>query len=215
MESVKYKIDALPRHMWYNKINKFLKMKKFIIVHGWYGSINSDWIPWLKSELEKRGYEVLIPEMPESNSPVIEKWVDCLNKTIGKLNKDIYFIGQSIGCQAIMRYLDAHVFEPFETIGGAIFVAGWFNLEKLEDNEVEIAKPWIEQPINLVKIKRVLPKSTLIISNNDPYDAFDQNKEKFKNIGSKIIVLPNAGHITAEDGFVELPVILSEIDDFG
>jgi uncharacterized protein len=189
-------------------------MKKVIIVHGWSGSANADWIPWLKSELEKIDYEVLVPEMPDSDRPVIEKWVGCLVEAAGKPSKELYFIGHSIGCQAIMRYLDAHIFEPLETIGGAIFVAGWFNLENLENDEVEIAKPWLEQSINSVKIKTVLPKSTLIISDNDPYNAFDQNKQRFRDIGSKIVVLPGAGHITAEDGFIELPMVLSELNSF-
>ena len=88
-------------------------------------------------------------------------------------------------------------------------MAGWFNLENLEDEETkEIAKPWIETPIDLKKVRAVLPKSTLIISDNDPYDCFEENKKKFAEVGSKIIVLPNAGHITSEDGFLEFPEVL-------
>lgn len=167
-----------------------------------------DWRPWLKDELEKLGYEVLLPDMPDIDRPVIQKWVDHLAKIVGKPDSDTYFVGHSIGCQAILRYLET-IAEP---VGGALFVAGWFNLENLEDDESkEIAKPWIETPIDLEKVKTVLPKSIIIISDNDPYGAFKENKTKFLELGSKIVVLHNAGHITKEDGFMEAPILLEEI----
>ncbi|MGC9610894.1 MAG: alpha/beta hydrolase [Minisyncoccia bacterium] len=191
-------------------------MKRVIIVHRWSGSPGKDWLLWLKAELIKKGYEVLAPEMPDADYPVMEKWVGRLAEVIGENepNKETYFIGHSMGCQTIMRYLDARIFKSLETVGGAIFVAGWFNLKNLEDKETEeIAKPWLENPINLGKVKAVLPKSTLIISDNDPFGCFEENKNKFSELGSKIITLHEAGHITAEDGFTEFPLVLSELQN--
>jgi uncharacterized protein len=175
---------------------------------------NGDWRPWLKTELKKLGYEVIVPEMPDIDTPVIEKWVGKLAEVVGTPDKDTYFVGHSIGCQTILRYLDSYRFKPLETVGGAVFVAGWFNLENLEDEgSKEIARPWIETPINLDKIKTVLPRATLIISENDPYDCFEENKAKFAQIMTKGIVMPNAGHLTAEDGFTKLPEVLSELQN--
>lgn len=188
------------------------QMKRIVIVHRWSGGPNDDWRPWLKTQLEKLGYEVLVPKMPDSDAPIIEKWVGHLSEVVGMPDKDTYFVGHSIGCQAILRYLDAHLFKPMETVGGAVFVAGWFDLKNLEDDEARaIAKPWIERPINPVKIQTVLTKSTLIISDNDPFDSFEENKRRFSELGSKIIVLHGAGHITADDGFAEAPAISSEL----
>lgn len=185
-------------------------MKRVFIIHQWMAGADGDWRPWLKSELEKNGYEVFVPDMPDIDTPVIEKWVSHLEKIVGVPDKDTYFVGHSIGCQAIMRYLEK--LPDNEKVGGAIFVAGWFKLENLEDDETrETAKPWIETPVNFEKIKTVLPKSTLIISDNDPYNAFEENKQRFTEIGSEIIVLHGVGHITTEDGFSELPVVLEEL----
>lgn len=183
-------------------------MKRVIIIHQWMAGADGDWRPWLKSELQKLGYEVLVPEMPDIDTPVIERWVNKIAEVVGKPDINTYLVGHSIGCQAILRYL-----ETIDTpVGGAVFVAGWFNLKNLESPEVEeIAKPWIETPIDLEKVKTVLPKSTLIISDNDPFGCFEENKVRFSELGSKIITIHKAGHISAEDGFVELPEILSEI----
>ena len=188
-------------------------MKRVFIIHRWSGGSQDDWRPWIKTELEKLGYQVFVPQMPDHETPVMETWVGELNRLVGTPDKDTYFIGHSIGCQAILRYLETRE----EQVGGAVFVAGWFNLKNLEDREAEqVAKPWIvtpTNPINPVKIKAVCPKSTLIISDNDPYDCLEENKKGFEALGSKIIVVPNAGHFTAEDGYKEFPLLLTEFKD--
>lgn len=185
-------------------------MKRIIIVHQWMAGADGDWRPWLKIELEKLGYKVFVPEMPDIDTPIIEAWVTKLTEIVGTPDTNTYFIGHSIGCQTILRYL-----ETIDTpVGGAVFVAGWFNLENLESDEIrEIAKPWIETPIDLEKVKSVLPKATLIISDNDPFGCFEENKNKFSKIITKEIVLSGAGHISADDGLTELSIVLEEIQE--
>lgn len=186
-------------------------MKRVIVVHQWMAGADGDWRPWLRVKLEKLGYEVSIPEMPDIDTPVIEKWVNKLAEVVGTPDKNTYFVGHSIGCQTILRYLET----ANSPVGGAVFVAGWFNLENLESDEIAaIAKPWIETPINLKKVKATLPQSTLIISDNDPFGCFEENKAKFAQIVNQTIVVPNAGHLSADDGFTELPIILDDLQSF-
>lgn len=186
-------------------------MKRVIIVHRWEGGSHDDWRPWLKSELEKLGYEVLVPDMPDTNVPVIDKWVHKLREIVGTPDSNTYFVGHSIGCQTILRYLET-VNTP---VGGAVFVAGWFNLDNMEDGEVkEIARPWIEISIDLDKVKSILPVATLIISENDPYGCLEENKQRFSEVMTKGIVIPNAGHFTTEDGYTEIPLVVDELKGF-
>ncbi len=185
-------------------------MKRVIIVHGWDGYPEEGWFPWLKSSLQEKGFTVLVPQLPDPANPRITTWVPALAEAVGTPDEQTYFVGHSMGCQTILRYL-----ETINTVvGGAVFVAGWFDLQNLEDDEVrEIAKPWITTPINLEKVRQMFPKSTLIISDNDPFNAFEENKKKFEKLGSKIVVVPSAGHFTEDDGFKELPLVLSELEN--
>ncbi len=187
-------------------------MKRIIIIHQWMAGAEGDWRPWLRNELEKQGYEVIIPDMPDIDTPIIEKWNDQLASIVGVPDEDTYFIGHSIGCQTILRYLET-IQSP---VGGAIFVAGWFDLTYVENDEVRaIAEPWIKTPINFEKITNVLPKSVAILSDNDIYVSFNDASAIFeKQLHSKIITLHNAGHITAEDGFTKLPEIIDQLNLF-
>ena len=184
-------------------------MKRVIIVHRWSGGSHDDWRPWLKVELEKKGYEVLMPDMPDTHVPVIVKWVNHLRGVVGTADKDTYFIGHSIGCQAILRYL-----QTIDTqVGGAVFVAPWLKLKNLEDKETEdIARPWLETPIDFEKIKSVCPNIKALLSSNEPFGCVEENKTILENqLNAKVLILENKGHFTEDDRCTELPELLTLI----
>ena len=187
-------------------------MKRVFIIHGWGGNSDELWLKWLKQELEKKGFEATNLEMPDTWHPKISEWVNKLNESVGNADEDTYFVGHSIGCQAIMRYLEQ--LPESQKVGGAIFVAGWFNLtdETWDENYTkEIADEWIKTPINFEKIKQHSNKFILINSNNDPYVPLSDAELFRNNLGAKIIILENRGHIAGDDGVTELPVVLEEL----
>ncbi|MBU4224161.1 alpha/beta hydrolase [Patescibacteria group bacterium] len=183
--------------------------KRVFIIHGWGGSPEDDWFPWLKKELEQKGFEVFAPAMPNTEEPKIEEWVSFLANLVGESDENTYFVGHSIGRQAIMRYMER--FDGIK-VGGIVFVAGWFNLANLESEEEEkIARPWVETPINLEKIKNSSKKIAAIFSDNDPVVPLNDNEIFKKELGAGIIVERNKGHFNASDGVIELPVALEKI----
>ncbi len=185
-------------------------MKKAIIVHGWDGSPEEPMHRWLKKELEKRGYDVIVPKMPNPGEPEIGAWVSYLNKIIGKLDEKTLLIGHSIGCQTIMRYLAK---ENFNGKINIIFIAGWFKLDNLESKEIEaIAKPWLTIPINFNKVKQKINSLVVFLSNNEPYNFVDYNAKMFKEkLGAKTVILKNMGHFSEDTGVKQLPEILQFI----
>ncbi|MBI2632874.1 MAG: alpha/beta hydrolase, partial [Parcubacteria group bacterium] len=61
-------------------------MTRVFIIHGWADTPNNGWFPWLRKELERKGYVVIAPQMPEANVPRIEKWIPYLQKIVGAIN---------------------------------------------------------------------------------------------------------------------------------
>jgi len=183
--------------------------KKIFIIHRWDGAPSKDWLPWIKEELEKKGFEVIVPEMPNTEEPKIEEWVPFLAKFASKVDENTFFIGHSIGCQTIMRYLET-VYP--KKIGRIIFVAPWFNLINLEDEESKaIAKLWLQTPINLEKVKNATDNITVFMSDNDPFVPLS-DKEIFQGkLGAKVMVENNKGHYTQDDGIMKIPNLLELI----
>ena len=180
--------------------------KRIIIVHGWEGSPTGDWVGWATEVFRGKGYEVITPEMPDTDNPNIEKWVGHLKSVAGVVDEHTYFIGHSVGCQTIMRFvetLDAKV-------GGAIFVAGWFDLENLESKKAEeIIEPWIQTQINYAKVRTNLARTVVVLSDNDPFVPYEETKKDFETrLGSEVVTIPVAGHITSDDGFGPFPQLV-------
>ena len=187
--------------------------KRIFIAHGWDGYPEEGWFPWLKKELETKGFEVFIPQLPDAGSPRINKWVPKLAEIVGEPDENTYFVGHSMGCQTIARYIES--LPEGVKVGGAVFVAGFFKrLTGLEDEPDvhEIAKHWLETPLNLEKVKFHLDKSIAIFSDNDSYVPFD-NQDDFRNkLGSKIIIEHLKGHFSGpSDGITELPIVLESV----
>ncbi len=185
-------------------------MKKVFIIHGWEGYPEEGWFPWLKKELENRGFEVYVPAMPDSAEPKIETWIPFLAKLVGSPNTDTFFVGHSIGCQAIIRYLET--LPEGVKIGGAVFVAGWYNLRNLEtEEEKRIVGPWVNTPRDDEKIRKAVNKAVAIFSDNDPFVMKANQKSWKERVGAKIIVEHNKGHFSGSDGITELPSALDAV----
>ncbi len=188
-------------------------MKKAIIVHGWDGHPKEGWFPWLKNQLEKKGFTVNIPQLPQPEKPRIDKWIPFLIKSFPNPDKNTYFVSHSMGCQAIARYLEK--LPKNIKVGGVIFVAGFFKkLTGLEDDPdvQETGKHWLDANINFEKIKSHLKKSIAIFSDDDPYVPLD-NQYDFKNkLRSKIIIEHKKGHFSADlDNATKVPIVLESI----
>lgn len=186
-------------------------MKRVFMIHGWGGSPETDWFIWLKKEL-KNNYYVNIPEMPESFRPTIKAWISKLKATIEKIDEETILIGHSIGCQAILRYLET--LPNNEKAKGIIMVAPWLKLNDEtwdEDYTKEIAEQWINTPLNFRKIKEHTKNFISIFSNDDPYVSIEDSKIFEKELNAKVIIEKNKGHFSGEDGVTKLPVVLKEI----
>ncbi|MFA4937058.1 MAG: alpha/beta hydrolase [Patescibacteria group bacterium] len=186
--------------------------KRVFIIHGWDGFPEEGWFPWLKKELEAKGFSVFVPQLPKPSEPRINNWVSKLKKVVGIPDEQTFFIGHSMGCQAIARYLETLLENT--KVGGAVFVAGFFKrLTNLEDDNIvcSVADEWLKTPINLKAVKMHIKKSVALFSDNDPFVPID-NKDEFINaLESKIIIEHGQGHFSGGDGITKLPAALEAV----
>lgn len=188
-------------------------MKRVFVVHGWSGAPEKGWFPWLQHELEARQFEVIMPHMPLPRTPRIKRWVPALASAVGSADAHTFFVGHSMGCQTIVRYLETlpHGLK----IGGAVFVSGFFsritNLDQ-DPKAQAIDTEWATTPIDFLKVKTHMDKSTAIFSDNDKFVPLE-NAEDFKErLNSKTIIAHHMGHFSGPmDGVVELPIVLEEL----
>ncbi len=146
--------------------------------------------------------------MPDTNHPRISEWVQYLARQIGKPDQDTFLVGHSMGCQAILRHLGT----TDGRIGGILLIAGFVSIRKgaiTDGNDIEMMDPWVKTAIDWQKARSNAGSSVLVLSDNDPYiDVSDADVFREK-LGARIIIIPNAGHFTAKDGYTELHLALN------
>ena len=104
--------------------------KKIYIIHGYNASANRHWFPWLEQELTSdKNISVKVLDIPSPTEPKLGEWIGKLSESIDKLGQNIFFIAHSLGCIALLGYLET--LKELPKIGGIILVSG-FN-KKLEN----------------------------------------------------------------------------------
>lgn len=154
--------------------------------------------------------------MPNPEEPVIKEWLDKI-QSIFEYDPEAVFIGHSIGCQAVLRFLES--LPEGQKINGVVLIAPWMELDeeiiKKEGEEViELAKPWMETPIDFPKVKQTATNFVAIFSDDDYYVSLDQSDFFAKELRAKIITEHAMGHFSAGDGISELPSVVNAIKQF-
>lgn len=181
-------------------------MKKVFLIHGWEGRAEGGWRPWLKKELESRGFEVVVPQMPNTNEPQLSEWLAHLQKIANNPDEQTYFVGHSLGCITILRYIEN--LSENKKIGGAVLVAGFsgsigVGYEKLDS--------FVSVPVNFEKIKKHTDKFIAIHSDNDPYVPLKMGEILQEKLGAKLVIEKGQGHFGGSEGNRGLPIALKSV----
>jgi len=174
-------------------------MKKTLILHAWFQTPESNWYPWLKGELEQRGYEVWVPELPimPTDQPDMEAMLKFVMER-DFVDADTVVIGHSLGSVLALRLAERIAFRK------GILLAVWdFN-----DLTPEHASFWPNM-IDHAKIKENVKEWIFPISDNDPYVTPAIAKEVAGRVNGRVVEMGKRGHfLTKEDGVSEVREIL-------
>ena len=183
-------------------------MKRVVIVHCWGGYPEYCWYPWVKKELESKGFDVQVPELPETDAPNLAKWLPVLKEVVGTPNEDTFLVGHSIGCATILCYLES--LKEGEKVSGVVLVAGY-----TDDLGFEELKNFFTTPVPLEQIKPKANKFVAIHSDDDPYVPLKHGDIFKEKLDAELIVKHRMKHFSGpvdkEDSCVELPDVVEGV----
>ena len=190
-------------------------MKNAIILHGTGCTPESFWYPSIKEFLEKLGYSVWVPALPDTDTPDLKKWLPLVLEK-GIFNEETTLIGHSAGSPLILSVLE----NINITIHKAILVAGYSRMKNKDDNPLILQKSY-----NWAKIKSNVKDIIFINSSDDPWGCNDEEGLLlFKNLGGTLIIREGEGHMGSDsfrqpyktfpllEKFLELKYSRSSID---
>ncbi len=194
--------------------------KRVFLVHGWEGRPDNHWFPWLSWELKARGFEVYAITMPNPDEPKVSEWISAIKSAVGRPTAETYFVGHSLGCIAIVRYI---VQMPVKAkIGGCIFVAGFsgdLNIPEIAEFYLPPQTAARGQNADRTRTdaeffesaKQHCDKFVTIFSDNDECVPMARSLEFQKALGAKGILERGKGHFSKSEGVDALPSAFNEL----
>lgn len=177
-------------------------MKEAVILHGTSETPESFWLPYAKNELEKKGYVVSIPQLPDADNPDLKNWLPAaLAETY---TERTVLIGHSAGCPLILSVLE----NINVRIKQAILVSGYAR-PKSDDPKPE---PILQETYNWEKIRSNVEDITFINSDDDPWGCDDvEGRYMLDNLGGTLIIKKGEGHMgsdTYHQPYREFPFLI-------
>ncbi len=183
-------------------------MKNAVILHGTLGSSQSNWFQWLKSELEAKGMQAWLPDLPHAEQPSLKEWLEFIEKSSPfAIDDETLIVGHSSG--AILALILAQ--QNDMPVGGIIAVSVF------HDNSLnwEPNNRIFDVDLNWAAIQKNASRLLFIHSDDDPYVPLDQAKYVAENCKAEMLVIPGQGHFNLEQSldykaFPKLLTILEE-----
>jgi predicted alpha/beta hydrolase family esterase len=181
-------------------------MKNAIILHGTGTRNNEFWFPYAKERLEKRGYEVWLPQLPNAETPNLKDWLPFVLDN-GKFNEETILIGHSAGSQLILSILENLNIQ----IKQALLVSGYAKTLRANTDE-----PKNEAEPIWDKIKGKAKQFVFINSDNDPWGCNDkQGRIMLDHLGGILVIPKGEGHMgstTYNQPYKEHPLVIKLLD---
>lgn len=180
---------------------------KAVILHGTDATHTKNWFPWLKTELEKLGYEVWVPDLPGAKQPNVERYNKFLLGSGWDFHNNL-IIGHSAGAVEVLNLLEN--LPGNVKVDTAIMVAvfkgdlGWQVLHNLRDLD-----------FNYKKIRQKAKQLIVIHSDDDPYCPLEGAREIAEQLGAQLEVFHGMKHFSknTDPRFIKFPELLKLIKE--
>jgi hypothetical protein len=183
--------------------------KKAVILHGTANDHTGNWFPWLKTELEKIGYEVWVPDLPDSEHPDAERYNDFLLASGWDFNNNL-IVGHSSGAVEILALLS--VLPKDAKINTAILIGSFAH--PFDDDPNARRSGLFAKPFDYEYLKTKAKQFIFIHSDNDPYCPLEQAQYLHKKLAGEFVMIPGQKHfnLEASPDYKEFPKLLDLIN---
>ncbi|HRI05686.1 MAG TPA: alpha/beta hydrolase [Candidatus Dojkabacteria bacterium] len=180
-------------------------MKNFFIIHGTDGHSQENWFPWMKQQLESRGYECIVPDFPCEDGHQLSKWYGEMDKYKDNITEETIFIAHSRGVSFILNLLT-----DFNYKIDSLYMIGGF-IDYLWQKPNTPPTSFFAKPFDYMKIKKQCSRFVNYQSDNDPYIPVEHGKKVSDVLNARYEFIPNAGHFNTAAGYTAFDVLLDDI----
>jgi len=173
---------------------------RVVLFHGYAGTPDRQWFPWLHAELEKLGVAVTTPAMPSPLHPRYKDWLKVAKPLAASWDDQTLIVAHSLGGVLALRALEKYA---KRRVRGVILVSAPFTSLISVKQLVE----FFEKPVDWPKLRLLVGAFAVLHAKDDPLVPFDHSLRYAEALGADIRVLPKGGHLNGR----KLPLLLAAI----
>ena len=161
----------------------------YVILHGYTGRNDKNFIPWLKHELEQRGAKVQAPQLPNTDNPTEVEQVQYVLDNVA-FDENTVLIGHSLGGLVAMRVLEKlpHKIHHLMLVAPAVLRQFYQGSDDI-DTETGERKRFIDHfsyDFDFGKISSQAVHKTILQDNNDSESRKPSMQYIADNIGATL-----------------------------
>lgn len=138
---------------------------KAVVIHGFEGSADSNWFPWIEAELVGKGYEVFNETFPNADHPNLNEVLEFYRP---QMNDVDLVIGHSLGAFIALKLSEEFKFTKLVLVAPAIGTLNYpYMYENWEGSDVDSLKSFIGNGFNSNLLK--VDQGFALFSLDDPY----------------------------------------------
>ena len=151
------------------------KKPKVLVIHGIGGKSTHNWLPWFRKVLEEKGYQVLIPNLPNSAQPTLKEWTDALTKLGITKQHTVSVVAHSHGAPTAIEFIYKNKLKVEKLILVAPVAKemgkkNWDYIRNEGDSKaVAILQTFSKSNDKVKEVTDLVEKTVLYLSDNDPY----------------------------------------------
>jgi uncharacterized protein len=187
------------------------EVKKAVILHGTDGDPNANWFPWLKKQLEDKGYKVWVPHLPNNHTPNRQVYNDFLHSGGWDFTDNLVF-GHSSGAVSVLNLLED---TRTPKIKAGILAGVWSHMEGTELDFEQFKDLFTPRGFNFRLIKQKASKLIFVHGDDDPHCPLDQAQWLAKQTDSQIIIIPGGKHfsVSTNPTYTEFPKLVEILEE--
>jgi len=164
----------------------------YVLLHGYQGSPETNFFPWLKKELEKKGHSVEVPRLPNSENPDINEQIEYVLKNC-QFDGNTILLGHSLGSPVALGVLE----KLNKQIHKLVLAAGF-----MQPKFLDIERPFeknFDWQFDVEKIKKSVQSIVYLRAKNDTAVPFERSDYMQQKLGGNIVdFTANDDHICGE-----------------
>ncbi|MFA5106574.1 MAG: alpha/beta hydrolase [Candidatus Micrarchaeia archaeon] len=182
------------------------KKTTVFIFHGAYGSPEENWIPWLKRELKKAGFEAIAPRFPTPEGQEIDNWHRVFKKYEAMCGPGTIFVAHSVGVAFALS-----IIENMPAPAKAAYLVSGFRGTLGNPKFDDLNKSFTQRRFKWKEIMANCEEFHVIASDNDPYVPLKKAEELADMLDTKVEIVEGAGHFNALARYDRFEYLLDKI----